>query len=304
MSLLFPSRSTSGQDRRRRAAFTLVELLVVIAIIGILVSLLLPAVQAAREAARRLSCSNNMKQIGLALHNYESSHKKFPVGSWQSNFISPFVAVLPMLEQSNNYQQWDFSLSYSHAYNSNVVNQRIGTYLCPSMYLPREVPMLPARETGGPNSYLLNEGTDDYMANCDGIFGLQWPSFGYTNPNRRFADITDGTSSTFFAGETVYNYKDSLWPATAPAPFAGTIRYGTARWGVGYPKISLGSTLFPFNAHVAAAMGGYASQHPGGAQFLYADGSVRFHSQNMDVVTYRAAATRAGGETKSGEMME
>ena len=304
MSPSFPPRAKFIQSRLRLAAFTLVELLVVIAIIGILVSLLLPAIQAAREAARRMSCSNNMKQIGLALHNYESSHKKLPVGSWQSNFISPLVAVLPMLEQTNNYQQWDFSLSYSHAYNANVANQRIATYFCPSMNLPREVPMLPARETGGPNSYLLNEGTDDYMANGDGIFGLHWPSFGYTNPNRRFADITDGTSSTFFAGETVYNYKDSLWPSTTPAPYAGTVRNGTARWGVGYPKIALGTTLFPFNVHVAAAMGGYASQHPGGAQFLYADGSVRFHSQNMDVVTYRAAATRAGGETISGEMIE
>lgn len=303
MSHTFSPRAKFFQARRQ-AAFTLVELLVVIAIIGILVSLLLPAVQAAREAARRLSCSNNMKQIGLALHNYEASHKKFPVGSWQSNFISPFVAVLPMLEQSNNYQLWDFSLSYSNPYNANVANQRIATYLCPSMNLPREVPMLPARETGGPSSYLLNEGTDDYMSNCDGIFGLQWPAYGYTNPNRRFADITDGTSSTFFAGETVYNYKDSLWPSTAPAPYAGTVRYGTARWVVGYPKISLGSTLFPFNVHVAAAMGGYASQHPGGAQFLYADGSVRFHGQNMDVATYRAAATRAAGETISGETIE
>ena len=289
---------------RQRLGFTLVELLVVIAIIGILVSLLLPAIQAAREAARRMSCSNNLKQIGLALHNYESSYKRFPVGSWQSNFISPLVAVLPMLEQSNNYQQWDFSLSYANTYNATVANQKIATYLCPSMTLPREVPFLPARETGGPSSYLLNEGTDDYMANADGIFGLHWPSFGYINPNRRFADITDGTSTTFFAGETVYNYRDSLWPASAGAPYAGTVRYGTARWVVGYPKIALGSVLFPYNVHAAAAMGGYASQHPGGAQFLYADGSVRFLSQTIDVNTYRAAATRAGGEVPAVEISE
>ncbi len=143
--------------RRRLNAFTLVELLVVLSIIGILVSLLLPAVQAAREAARRMQCTNNLKQIGLALHNYESSHRKFPVGSIESNFISPLVAILPVLEQSNNYQQWDFSRSYSDPFNAAVAAQRINTYLCPSMSLPREVPLGPARETGGPSSYLLSE---------------------------------------------------------------------------------------------------------------------------------------------------
>lgn len=286
---LVPSRS--------RQAFTLVELLVVIAIIGILVGLLLPAVQSAREAARRMQCSNNLKQIGLALHNYESTHTKFPVGSNLSNFISPLVSVLPYLEQGNNYQQWDFSLSYTDPFNAEVAAQQIDTYLCPSMTLPRQVPLAAARETGGPSSYLLCEGTDDYMANADGIFGLDWRLYGYVNPNRRFADITDGTSNTFFAGETVYNYKDYLWPASAGEPYAGTVRYGTARWVVGYPKIALGTTLLPFNVHTAAAMGGFASMHAGGGgNFLFADGSVHFVSQNIDVIVYNAAATRAGGE--------
>ncbi len=288
-----------------RPAFTLVELLVVIAIIGILVSLLLPAVQAAREAARRMQCSNNLKQIGLALHNYESSHKKFPVGSWQSNFISPLVAILPHIEQGSNFQHWDFRLSYSHETNRSIAATKIGTYLCPSMALPREVPMGPANEVGGPSSYLLCEGTDDYMTIADGVFGLQWPSFGYRNPNRTFGDISDGTSNTLFAGETVYNYKDSLWPTSAPAPYAGTVRYGTARWVVGYPKIALGTTLLPFNVHNAAAMGGFASMHAaGGSNFLYGDGSVRFIHQNIDVVVYNAAATRAGGEVSGAGLHE
>ncbi len=281
---------------RIRSAFTLVELLVVIAIIGILVSLLMPAVQAAREATRRTQCSNNLKQIGLALHSYESAHKKFPVGSWQSNFISPLVGILPYLEQGNNYQQWDFSRNYTDPFNANVSAQRVDSYLCPSMTIPRVVPLIAARETGGASSYLLCEGTDDYMASADGVFGLQWPSFGYNNPNRRFSDITDGTSNTMFAGETVYSYRDYLWSPSTPAPYAGTVRFGTARWVVGYPAISLGTTLKPFNVHTVAALGGFASMHAGGGNFLYGDGSVHFQSQSMDVILFNASATRSGGE--------
>lgn len=279
-----------------RKAFTLVELLLVIAIIGILVGLLLPAVQTAREAARGMHCGNNMHQIGIAMHNYESVYGVFPVGSLQSNFVSPFVGILPFVEQNNNFQQWDFSLSYASAYNSSVANQRIGTFLCPSMTIPRRVPLLEARETGGPSSYLFCEGTDDYMRVADGLFGLHWPGFGYSNPARGFRDIQDGASNTFMAGETVYDYQDYRWPSFAPPEFAGTIRYGTARWVVGYPRISLGTTLKPFNLHVAAAMGGFASMHPGGAHFLYADGSTHFISEQVHVEILNAASTLSGSE--------
>jgi prepilin-type N-terminal cleavage/methylation domain-containing protein len=305
---MFHTQSLRGRPTTRpttHSAFTLVELLVVIAIIGILVSLLLPAVQSARESARRMQCSNNLKQIGLALHNYESTHKKFPVGSWQSNFISPLVGALPFLEQGNNYQQWDFGKSYSDPFNSTVAAQHIATYLCPSMNLPRTVPLVAAREVGGPSSYLLCEGTDDYMAQADGMFGLHWPGYGYSNPNKGFGDIPDGTSNTFFGGETVYNYQDYLWPASTPAPYANTVKFGTARWVVGYPKIALASTIFPFNVHSSAAMGGYASQHAGGGgNFVYGDGSIHFLSQSIDVVVYNAAATRAGGEVVGTGMHE
>jgi prepilin-type processing-associated H-X9-DG protein len=143
------------------------------------------------------------------------------------------------------------------------------------------------------------------MRQSDGVFGLHWPSFGYNNPNRRFSDIRDGTSNTIFGGETVYNYQDYLWSARTPAPFAGTVRFGTARWVVGYPAISLGTTLKPFNVHTFAALGGFASQHVGGGgNFLYADGSVHFVSQNVDVIVYNAAATRAGGEVPGAGLHE
>lgn len=289
---------------RRRSGFTLVELLVVIAIIGVLVSLLLPAVQTAREAARRMQCSNHLRQIGMALHNYESAFKKFPVGSWESNFVGPLIAILPYVEHGNNYQQWDFRLSYAHPLNRQVAAQRVSLYLCPSMHLPRQVPLGPANEVGGPSSYLLSEGTDDHMSTADGVFGIHWPSFGFDNPNRRFADMTDGVSQTMFGGETVYNYKDYYWPASVPAPYGGAVRYGTARWAVGYPKISLGSTLFPFNLHANVALGGYASMHGGGGNFLYGDGSVHFVGDSIEVSVLNAAASRAGGEVLAQGMHE
>ncbi len=164
------------------SGFTLVELLVVIAIIGIMVGLLLPAVQAAREAARRMSCSNNLKQIGLALQNYHGSYNVFPAGSIESNFIGPFVSILPNLEGSANYQKWDFSKSYSDLYNQQVGDQVIATYLCPSMPLPRMVPDKTLGtngrpiETGGPCSYLFSEGTGSYMPMSDGLLGLTGPA--------------------------------------------------------------------------------------------------------------------------------
>jgi prepilin-type N-terminal cleavage/methylation domain-containing protein len=298
-----PFRIGLPDRQENRDAFTLIELLVVIAIIGILVGLLLPAVQATREAARRMSCTNNMRQIVLASHNYHSAFSQFPVGSLQSNFISPFVGVLSHLEQSNNYDQWDFKKRYDDPYNRSVSSQKVVSYLCPSMILNRDAPDnrigttgRPV-ETGAPTSYLWCEGTDDYMTKADGLFGLDWPAYGYNNPPNRFRDCFDGTSSTLALGETVYNYKDYLWSgSTLPAGMAGSVKWGTARWAVGYPKISLGTTLFPLNVHSAANLGGFASQHTGGAHFVYVDGSTRFVTDSIDYKIYKATATKNGSE--------
>lgn len=281
--------------KNRNSAFTLVELLVVIAIIGILIALLLPAVQSARAAARRASCTNNLKQIGMALHNYHDTHRVFPAGSLP-NFVSGFTAILPYVEQGNTSDQYDFSLYYSDPYNQAVLNQVITTYLCPSMTLPREVPNVPCNETGAPSSYLLSEGTDDYMKDSDGLFPLVWPANGYTNRPLKFADITDGSSNTIACGETTYDMDDYLYSARTCAALSGQGRWGTARWGVGYPMVSLGTTLKPFNLHKSAGNGGFQSMHPGGVNFVLGDGSVRFIAETVDVDTLNTLATVTGGE--------
>jgi len=276
-----------------RSGFTLVELLVVIAIIGILVSLLLPAVQAAREAGRRMSCQNNLKQIALGMHNYHDTYKMFPAGGVSSqNFVSGFASVLPFMETGNLYDTYDFSLYYTHPHNKVVSQQRIPMFLCPSMPLPREVPSSPCGETGGPSSYLLSEGSDDYMPQADGIFPLVWPVYGYNNQHVRIADIIDGTSNTLAVGETTYDMKDYLWTGAC----AGQVKYGTARWVVGYPAIAMGTTLKPFNLHAAAGNGGYQSMHPGGVNFVISDGSVRLIAETINKATYTGLSTRQGGE--------
>jgi len=323
----------------RRHAFTLVELLVVIAIIGILVALLLPAVQAAREAARRMSCGNNLKQIGLALHNYHDTFKSFPPSAFIPNgatadSFSPQARLLSFLEQENLQDLINWNVSY--ASQPAVTKQRIATYVCPSEIGDRERP--DGARTHYPLTYGINMGTwfvfdPTSRSGGDGI--------AYPNGRINFASVTDGTSNTLaFAEVKAWNpyFRDGGNPnglgVAIPATPAQVVSYGGnfktnsghTEWVDGRTHQTGFTGTFPPNTKFIYASGGqeydvdfnssregkttnkttYAvvtsrSYHPGGAQVGLVDGSVRFASETVDLSVWRGYATRDGGEV-SGEL--
>ena len=279
----------------RCSGFTLIELLVVIAIIAILIALLLPAVQQAREAARRSSCKNNLKQIGLAMHNYHDVYSCLPMGT-NPQLYGPFVAILPQLDQSNLQNLYDFDLYYTDPANRDAINQTLPVYLCPTMVLPRGVPELACDEPGGPTSYGASMGTSAFAG--DGMFKGYG---GFTTPKPvLFRDVTDGLTNTILVGEFNYQLEDYLWTASTCSAQAGQPRWGSYRWAPGYPGVSLGDTSGDFNVNLNANRLTWRSDHVGGAQFLLGDGSVRFVSESIDAALLDGLATRAGKEVLDG----
>jgi prepilin-type N-terminal cleavage/methylation domain-containing protein/prepilin-type processing-associated H-X9-DG protein len=194
---------------RRRSGFTLIELLVVIAIIGVLVSLLLPAVQSAREAARRVQCTNNLKQLGLAVHNYEGTNGVLPPAltirgsgttvSWFGGW-SVHGRVLPFLEQNNTFNSINFNVSYSHPDNTTVSGLTVSAFICPSE--PKTQPVPHSFGLAGVTNYGWNMG-DWYV--WGGFNGAANRAPFQVNLSRRWADFTDGTGATILASEVKTN---------------------------------------------------------------------------------------------------
>ncbi|MEX2111802.1 MAG: DUF1559 domain-containing protein [Pirellulales bacterium] len=318
----------------KRLAFTLIELLVVIAIIGVLVALLLPAVQAAREAARRSSCANNLHQIGIALVNYHDTNKAlppagcYPIGGTGDNW-SPQARLLPYLEEQNLENLIDWKRPYN--VQPVVTQARIATYLCPSEI--RDEP----RPDGSLIHYPLN-----YGANLGTWFVFdptsQHGGNGLVFPNSRtsFKMLADGTSKTLaFAEVRAYQpyVRDGGNPSASGAPlpltaaevaaFGGSFKKdsGHTEWVDGRAHQTGFTATFTPNTAVAYANSGQAydvdfnssregktsnkityavvtsrSHHPGGVHVLLADGSSRFISDYIDLATWQALATRDGGE--------
>lgn len=279
------------------SGFTLVELLVAITLIGILVALLLPAVQAAREAARRMTCVNNLRQISLAVHLYHDTFGLLPPASTAANLTgsSGFAAILPYLEQNNAFTIYDFSRSNSDPVNLAVVSQRIPTYLCPSCAFARPVP-IPDCDTNhrAPGSYAFSTGAGDPWGANDGAIATA------ATPQTNLASILDGTSHTLLVGESHWNFKDYRFTS---GPCNGQARGGFTYWSSPYPVATAFTTKGPFNPKSMDGdqrrLSNFRSSHPGGVNLANVDGSVKFWAETIDHAVLDAAATRSGGEPAS-----
>jgi len=250
--------------------FTLVELLVVIAIIGTLVALLLPAVQQARESARRASCQNNLHQIGLALQAHHGDHQQLPVGctewrGWRGTDerqLAWSVFLLPYLEEGPLFAQLDIALPFDHPVNAEAAATILPQLVCPSNGLGSQL-----SSGRGPSDYGGMYGERITSANS--------PPKGtmLIDEAVRFRQIVDGTSHTIVIGEDT-GFADGQW-------INGRNIFDQA---------------FGINA-APTIENDLRSEHPGGAQVVFADGSVRFLSDSMNLNTLAAMCTRAGGDT-------
>ena len=293
-------------EHRKSMGFTLVELLVVIAIIGVLVALLLPAVQAAREAARRTQCTNNLKQLGLGMHNYHDIHGQFPLPGMIASHLGWNASILPQIEQSPLFDQINFNQASMGQFNSRnlpLSTNLIGAYLCPSS--SAETSLMPTTDGGrrvytlhyygilGPYGTNTSTGQTYRCVNMTQAFGGECQQGILWQWGSKMRDVTDGTSNTYLFGELSWNEMDKYRPWLRA-------KYGDNR-GVLY--LISKNIEFPINSRIDTKWNAIAfgSQHPGGAQFGMADGSVRFVPETIDWNVYLATASKNGRESESGQ---
>lgn len=251
-----------------RQAFTLVELLVVLSTVGILMAMLLPAVQQVREAARRITCGNHLKQLGLALHQFESSHMTFPAGAEAGTLHSWSTQVLPFLEQEVLYQQIDRKLFWDAPENAASIRQNLPAFSCPSSWKSYE----------GSTDYCGISGSSHRATQNIGRNGILFPLDPAERPVA-IASIIDGVSHTMVVAEGVAIGEDNF-----------------GFWSCGAHCLSHDEG--PINNR-SGSLDEIASFHPGGANAVFADGSVHFLSETKSLDIVAALCTRANQEVVS-----
>jgi prepilin-type N-terminal cleavage/methylation domain-containing protein len=304
--------------------FTLVELLVVIAIIGVLVALLLPAVQQAREAARRMSCESNLKQIGLGIHNHHdvnlsllpttigegvaAANAGFPGIAEPDGFVMWSVLLLPYIEQQSAFSLWDLKIQTSRQ-NPQAYQQQIKPYWCPSR-LKQVLSVNDFRTPGGGiGDYNPNQGTIPGVnnANADGPFLQAIPEFATVagavvvnswKPRLRLANITDGTSNTLLFGEKHIRPLSLRGKNEDRSIFGGQNNSNRRCAGIQQNNMANVRPLRPANDENGQfANQSFGGPHPGVCVFALGDGSVRKLNLNINIQTLTSLATRQGGET-------
>ncbi len=294
---------------RAKRGFTLVELLVVIAIIGILVSLLLPAVQAAREAARRLQCINNLHQIGIALHNYENSNGTFPYGvtlfnvggsgyPWRAGW-SWSAAILPYMEGKAKYDRLNFDFGYSQPQNKRAIKTAFPFYHCPSsppyIWVDCCGAIAGVEDTSSTNYGGIATHRNDVNS------ARSYPDAHFNTPDdnietgllhvaglHKVREVTDGLSKTLMVGELVYNLNDP-WRDTYGPGYCSNI----------WASENVLTTGYGINDEYTCSKASIRSEHPGGASFLFGDGHVQFISETIPRNVLVAVTTRARGEVNT-----
>jgi prepilin-type N-terminal cleavage/methylation domain-containing protein/prepilin-type processing-associated H-X9-DG protein len=311
--------------KTQRVGFTLVELLVVIAIIAVLIGLLLPAVQKVREAAARIKCENNLKQISLALHAYHDSNGHLPPGGSSQPIGVPLgtafgegfsyhTFILPFVEQGNLSGSFDFTENYSAGVDLGLESLKVPIYQCPSAVELFAIALDPP--TAYASHYLGNMGPKDpsgteyqWSGNVAGGVaggyttqgGVAYQGVLGMDTQIQLVEITDGTSNTFLVGELSWKGANSYraWSRGCWDPIGAD---GTTSLNcVSCKNMTYLFGTVPYDINDNYDDVSYGSNHPGGANFSMCDGSVRFVSNSTSITVLRATASRNGGETTTIE---
>ncbi len=350
----------------RRPAFTLVELLVVIAIIGILIALLLPAVQVAREAARRVACTNNLKQLALAIHNYESARRQLPSGYTSGSLVSPPRAdrdpntwdagpgwgwgahILPFIEQGNVAGKIDYQRTIWDSAHAAIIRTTLPGFLCPSVS-GEPTPFFAQNESGGPltiggrsvelgrSHYVASHGQESCWGECgataegpvftniytsetinvrhNGDVSLVADGPFYRNSKTKLKDITDGLTNTIFLGEHSSALSDKTWVGVVPGAFShpliaspengsdagATLVLVHAGPSGGELDITGFPIIHPVN-YPTYHVGQMFAEHSQGGNVALGDGSVRFVTDDVDLILWAEYSSIAEGEISQGAL--